>query len=72
MQFNLPGCDEPIRTVGRVVRVSSGDDSDPPGMGIDFDELEAADRSRIDQLIRTLRIGLPSATGAEDPVATTG
>lgn len=62
MQFNLPGSDEPIRTEGLVVRVNDGSDGNPPGMGIEFDDLEDADRKRIDQLVRTLRTGMPSAS----------
>jgi uncharacterized protein (TIGR02266 family) len=65
MQFNLPGSDEPIRTEGMVVRVSDGSDGGNPGMGIEFEELEGADRKRIDQLVRTLRTGLPTAARDE-------
>ena len=57
MHFNLPGTDETLSTVGRVAHVTSGDELTPPGMGIEFDELSRDDRSRIDTLIRSLRIG---------------
>ena len=57
MQFNLPGSDEPIQTVGRVVRISPGDAECPPGMGIEFDELTPADRVKIDDIVRALRSG---------------
>ncbi|MGH0037599.1 MAG: TIGR02266 family protein [Myxococcota bacterium] len=60
MQFNLPGSDAPIRTEGLVVRVSDGGDGSMPGMGIEFEELEGEARQRIDQLVRTLRTGLPA------------
>jgi uncharacterized protein (TIGR02266 family) len=55
MQFHLPGSKEVLSTIGRVVRVSSGDVGMPPGMGIEFDELTAADRIKIDAIIRSLR-----------------
>lgn len=56
MQFHLPGSDEVVETVGRVVRVSSGDDvGAAPGMGIEFDELHPDDRKKIDRIVRALR-----------------
>jgi uncharacterized protein (TIGR02266 family) len=55
MHFHLPGSQEVLRTIGRVVRVSSGDVGMPPGMGIEFDELTPDDRTKIDQIIRALR-----------------
>jgi uncharacterized protein (TIGR02266 family) len=56
MQFHLPGNDEVLRTIGRVVRVSSGDVGSPAGMGIEFDELTSDDRAKIDLIVRSLRI----------------
>jgi uncharacterized protein (TIGR02266 family) len=58
MHFSLPG-GEAIETVGRVVRTSVGDDG-PPGMGIEFDELDAGARVRIDELVRSLRATGPT------------
>ncbi len=58
MQFHLPGSSETLQTVGRVVRVSNGSESGPPGMGIEFDELTAEDRSKIDRIVRSLRPGV--------------
>ena len=55
MRFNLPGSAAGIETIGRVVRISAGDDATPPGMGIEFDELTEADRARIDEIVRALR-----------------
>lgn len=55
MQFHLPGSGEVLQTLGRVVRVSSGSASSPAGMGIEFDELTAADRGKIDVIVRALR-----------------
>ena len=55
MQFRLPGSGEVLQTIGRVVRVSSGDIHSPPGMGIEFDELTDDDRLVIDRIVRALR-----------------
>lgn len=55
MQFHLPGSREILQTVGRVVRVSSGSAGSPAGMGIEFDELTANDRVKIDRIVRALR-----------------
>jgi len=55
MQFHLPGSQEVLSTIGRVVRVSSGDVGTPAGMGIEFDELTPDDRVKIDQIVRALR-----------------
>lgn len=55
MQFHLPGSAEVLHTIGRVVRVSSGSENEPPGMGIEFDELTSDDRVKIDRIVRALR-----------------
>ena len=66
MRFNLPGGEEPLQTVGRVVWVKSAGGTTPAGMGIEFDELTATDRRRINDMIRSLRNG-PSTN--RDPSA---
>ena len=55
LEFNLPGSEEAVQTIGRVVRVSMGDGGSTPGMGIEFDELTEDDRQRINALVRGLR-----------------
>jgi len=55
LQFRLPGSDQPIRALGTVVRVTEGDSVDPPGMGIEFEELDGDTRERINELVRNLR-----------------
>ena len=60
MQFYLAGGKEVLQTTGRVVRVWSGNEENPPGMGIEFDELTSDDRSRIDRIVRGLRATSPS------------
>ena len=57
MQFSLPGGHEAVTTVGRVVRVSAGEDSGPCGMGIEFETLSDEARGRINEIIRGLRAG---------------
>jgi len=58
LQFRLPGNEEPVRVKGAVVRVSQGRDGDAPGMGIEFEGLDASTRQRINDLVRTLRTEL--------------
>lgn len=60
LQFRLPGSDEPVRARGIVVRVTHGDASDPPGIGIEFEELDGSTRDRIDELVRRLRAAAPA------------
>ena len=55
MHFNLPGTADSIRTVGTVVRVSTGDEPGPPGMGVEFDDLTEQASLRIDEIVRALR-----------------
>ncbi len=57
LRFRLPGSDEPIKVGGRVVRVLDGCAGEPPGMAIEFENLDAGARQRIDQIVRTLRAG---------------
>ena len=62
LQFRVPGSDEPIQVMGRVVRASVGDRDEPPGMGIEFENLDGQSRELINQLVRSLRVG----TGSSD------
>jgi uncharacterized protein (TIGR02266 family) len=55
MRFSLPGRDEAVETVGRVVRVITGDDAGPAGMGIEFEALSDESSRAINELIRSLR-----------------
>jgi uncharacterized protein (TIGR02266 family) len=55
MQFHLPGSEEALSTLGRVVRVAPGAVGSPSGVGIEFDELTAQDRVKIDRIVRSLR-----------------
>lgn len=50
---NLPGEDEPIRGKGEVrwVRIYSDASNVPPGMGIRFDDIDAASLARIERFL---------------------
>jgi uncharacterized protein (TIGR02266 family) len=63
MYFSLPGSEEAVHTLGRVVRINTGEDGNSPGMGIEFDDLTGESRNRIDALIRGLRAGPVSSEG---------
>jgi hypothetical protein len=39
------------------VRTSDGSASEPPGMGIGFDDLDPQTRQRINEMVRRLRAG---------------
>jgi uncharacterized protein (TIGR02266 family) len=55
LRFSLPGRDEAVETVGRVVRVVTGEDAGPAGMGIEFEALSDESSRAINELIRSLR-----------------
>ena len=55
LQFQLPGGEEPVKASGRVVRIQDANDEMPRGMGIEFEELDAAARTRINELVLQLR-----------------
>ena len=57
LQFRIPGSEEPIQVMGRVVRATVGDHEEQPGMGIEFENLNAQSRELINQLVRSLRVG---------------
>lgn len=62
LQFQIPGGTEPIQVIGRVVRISEGEGGDPPGMGIEFEDLNAQSRELINELVRNLRVGVSAET----------
>ena len=57
LEFRIPGSDEPIQVMGRVVRATVGSLDEPPGMGIEFENLDAQSRELINELVRNLRVG---------------
>ncbi len=56
LQFQLPGCDEPLLVSGRVVWSHSGGRGQQPGIGIEFEDLDPMARQRVDALVRSLRV----------------
>lgn len=56
LQFRLPGVEDPIKVSGRVAWVREGTVKGPPGMGVEFENLDANARLRIDELVKTLRV----------------
>ncbi|HVN39621.1 MAG TPA: TIGR02266 family protein [Myxococcota bacterium] len=57
LEFQIPGSDEPIQVMGRVVRVCDGSHQETPGMGIEFENLDTQSRDLINDLVRQLRVG---------------
>ena len=60
LEFRVPGSDEPIQAMGRVVRISDGTRDEPPGMGIEFENLDLAAREHVDELVRQIRADGPT------------
>jgi hypothetical protein len=44
-----------VQVSGSVVRTSPGSGDEPPGMGIEFDDLDPQTRQRINEMVRRLR-----------------
>lgn len=57
LQFHLPGSNDPVKAEGRVAWSTGASEGEPPGMGIEFEQLDPESRERINELIRRLRIG---------------
>lgn len=58
LEFKIPGSDDPIQVLGRVVRISRGEREQGPGMGIEFEDLDFQSRELINELVRNLRVRL--------------
>ncbi len=58
LQFKIPGSVDPIQVTGFVVRITEGDAETAPGMGIEFEDLDAQARQHINELVRKLRADL--------------
>jgi type IV pilus assembly protein PilZ len=55
LEFKLPGMDEPLEVIGRVMRVDHDDGPEGSGMGIEFESLDRNCREMINDVIRKLR-----------------
>ena len=62
LQFRVPGSDDPVLTRGTVVHIAQGGGKETPGMGIEFDELDADARDHINELVRRLRAEPPPSS----------
>jgi type IV pilus assembly protein PilZ len=62
LEFKIPGSAEPIQVMGRVVHASQGEPDEPPGMGIEFENLDGQSRDLINGLVRNLRVGMADAS----------
>jgi type IV pilus assembly protein PilZ len=56
LQFQLPGIDDPIKVSGRVAWVREAGIDGPSGMGVEFENLDANARLRIDEIVQALRV----------------
>jgi uncharacterized protein (TIGR02266 family) len=61
LRFRLPGTHEALRVSGRVAWIAAEQGGKPAGMGIEFESLTDADRTRINELVLRLR----ASRGAE-------
>ena len=59
LSFRLPGTGPPVKVTGRVAWISEGSNEEPPGMGIQFEGLDASDQRRINELVLRLRAHAP-------------
>jgi type IV pilus assembly protein PilZ len=57
LHFRLPGVEDPFKVSGRVawVREEGGPDG-PPGMGVEFENLDENARRQIDEIVQSLRV----------------
>jgi uncharacterized protein (TIGR02266 family) len=55
LRFRLPGTREAVRATGRVAWIEPGENGRPQGMGVEFENLDDADRDRINAIVLGLR-----------------
>jgi uncharacterized protein (TIGR02266 family) len=57
MEFMLPGSTEPVHVSGTVTWIRGPEaKADPPGIGIQFDDLDPAARAQINSVVMRLRL----------------
>ena len=56
LHFRLPGVEELFKVSGRVAWVREPGGDEPAGMGVEFENLDAQARGRIDEIIQGLRV----------------
>lgn len=68
--FSLPGMPFPFDLNGRVKWIqpaAEGEDGDPPGMGIEFMDLDDRVRKRIERYVSKLQDDVPAAIRDDQP-----
>jgi uncharacterized protein (TIGR02266 family) len=58
LHFRLPGVDDLFKVSGRVAWVREPGGKEPAGMGVEFENLDAGSRRRIDEIIHGLRVDI--------------
>jgi uncharacterized protein (TIGR02266 family) len=58
LHFRLPGVDDLFKVSGRVAWVREPGGEEPAGMGVEFENLDAQSRRRIDEIIHGLRVDI--------------
>ena len=56
LHFRLPGVEDLFKVSGRVAWIREPGGEEPAGMGIEFENLDAQARGRIDEIIQGLRV----------------
>ena len=57
LHFRLPGVEDPFKVSGRVAWVREvGGAEGPPGMGVEFENLDEGARRQIDEIVQSLRV----------------
>lgn len=56
LQFRLPGLEDPFKVSGRIAWVREPGGDGPPGMGVEFENLDRDARRKIDEIVQGLRV----------------
>jgi type IV pilus assembly protein PilZ len=58
LEFSLPGGEQPVRVKGKVVFVRSPEEATmgPPGIGVQFGDLDPEAREQINEIVKNLRV----------------
>ena len=56
LHFRLPGVEDSFKVSGRVAWIRGAGADGPPGMGVEFENLDTEARLRIDEIVQALRV----------------
>jgi uncharacterized protein (TIGR02266 family) len=59
LHFRLPGVEDLFKVSGRVAWIQEPGGEAPAGMGVEFENLDAESRARIDEIVQGLRADRP-------------